>query len=66
MQQAKVMIEPLIVRQEWFMESKMPFSDTSGRVAVVFQQFSDRELIWMQPVLESARWTQVAFPTRRG
>ena len=44
-QQSEIMIEPLIVRQEWFVISQVPFADARRRVAVVLEEFRNRQLV---------------------
>lgn len=39
MQQAEVVIESLILRQEWLMKTEMPFADAGRRIAVLVEQF---------------------------
>ena len=46
-QQAEIVIKPLIARQKWLVKPKMPFADAGGGVAARLQQLGNRQFVGM-------------------
>ena len=49
--QTIILVETILQRQELFLASQMPFTEDSGTISFLFQYFSDRHLVRMNPIV---------------